>query len=140
MRRLVRQDIALLGRAEDQDLAAQVAAQVQQGGQVIARPLPDFLVRRGQVQGQRRLGEQPVQADDFETVVLDGLAGFPPLRGGDFRRRGGEREGSDLNPVIAEPAGDRADLGHRPGLEHLVAQSEFHLLSRRGRPPCLPSS
>ena len=102
--RLVLQDIALLGRAEDQDLAAQIAAQVQQGGQVIARPLPDRLVRRGHVQGQRSLGEQPVQADDFEAVVLDDLAGFPPLLGGDFRRRGGEREGGEFEAMIAEPA------------------------------------
>jgi hypothetical protein len=87
--------------------------------------LPGGLLRRGHVQalGAR---EQPVQADRFQAVILDGLAGLLALGGRDLRRRGPERERRDLDAVIAEPGRDRGDLSHRRVLEHLVAECELH--------------
>jgi hypothetical protein len=87
--------------------------------------LPCGLVRRGHVQALRP-GEQPVQTDCREPVVLDGPAGLLSPGGRDFHHGRRQRERGDLDAMVAQPGRGGRDLGHGPILEHLITESELH--------------
>jgi hypothetical protein len=74
------QQIALFGRAQNHDLAAQVAAQPSQIAQVAGGRGSDLGIGTGQVVafGER---QQPMQADDFQPRRFGLLADFPPPAG-----------------------------------------------------------
>ena len=65
-----RQEVALLGRAEDHQRAPEVVRRLGQPHEIIGRLTPDRRVGGRQVEALG-LGEQPVQADRLEAGVLD---------------------------------------------------------------------
>ena len=94
-----RQQVALLGRAEDHQRAAEVAGRLGQGYQVVARRAPDRGVGRGEVEALG-LGQEPVQSDRFQAGVLDDrlqLADAPPTKVGSIR-------GASVNGAISSPS------------------------------------
>ena len=72
------------------------------------------------------LGQQPVQADDFQTGGVGLAANLVALGGGDLRRILGHGERGDLDPRIAALGRKRKRLIKGPVLEGFVADGEFH--------------
>ncbi len=113
-------DRALLRRAVDEHLAAELGAQADEARHDLERARAHGGVG-GRERQARRLDEQPVQAGDDQAARLDHAAQAPRFGGVDPLGRLGERERRDLEAVVAEPGGELALLGERHRAEHFVA-------------------
>ena len=133
--RHARQQVPLLRRAEHHHLAAQVGAQFGERSQVLGRVAANGRVGAGEVEALG-LGQQPMQADDFQPGVLGLRAHFddplgrhlPDVERLVVRR---ERKRRDFDARVTEFADCGKCVGKRPVAEHLVANGKLHRDRRR---------
>ena len=120
-----REQAALHGRAEHQDPAAQVGAQAHELAEIVGRTAADLGVGMRQVEAFG-LGQQPMQADDFQAVLIGQAPQLGPLLGRHIAGVFGQREGRNLDAGIAALGGEGKGLLMRPILKRLVADGELH--------------
>ena len=120
-----RRNAALGGRAKNHDRAAQIAATASQFHEVVGSPAAGGFIGGGHLETCRS-GQQPMQADDGDTRFL-GLATeeSPPL-GGDVRHERGQREGSNLQSIIAKIGNQRAGANVIPVCKSFIANCVTH--------------
>ena len=120
-----RQHVALLRRADDHHLAAEVGAEVHQVAEILRRALAEAAVRVIDVE-PLGLHQHPVDAGDGYPVPRRRLAHGPALACGNIRHRIRQGERGDLHAGIAEPCRASQGVFQLPALEDLVANGEFH--------------
>ncbi len=124
--RNARHKASLLGRAKDHHPAAQIKTQPGEFGQIIGRFAPHFGVGACQVQALG-LGQQPVQADYFQSGTFGQAANFRPLPRGNFICLLRQCKRCDLHARVTAIGGEIKGLFQRPILERLVADGKFHM-------------
>ncbi len=116
---------ALGGRAMDENARAETRSQIEKAEDDVAGPAAQPHV--GRHDGEAGRGhQQPVEPGDGEAVILDRPPRFGDGGRGEPVRLLAQREGRDLQAVIADGPGEGALPGEVPGREHLVAEGEAH--------------
>src|SRR5207302_622457 len=112
-------------RAEHHQVAAEVARAAGQLDEILGSPLPDGGIVRGQLHALR-FGEEPVQTNDLDAVVLRLLPHLLPAVAPNVGDERGEGEGSDFESSVAKVRDVAANARMAPALECLVADGVFH--------------
>ena len=124
--------VALLGRANDHHLAAQIGTEMGERNEIVGGALTNSLVRGVDVKALR-LDEHPVDASDLHPRGGRCLADTLALGSGDLLHALGKGEGGDLDGIIADARRVLQHVVDLPTLEHLVADSKLHSASISGR-------
>lgn len=130
-------EASLLGGTPDHDASIHGLAEIGEVPGVVESGGPELVVRAGEVEAASAIevigfGEEPMEADDFQTIAGCYLEEFfadgGMEAGGVAIRRDGE--GGDFKAGITQPGGGFALLLEGAVLEGLVANGEFHWLKR----------
>ena len=119
------QQVPLLGRTEHQNRPAQITAQPHQFTQVIAGLGPHLRVGRREVVAFRK-GQQPVQADGFQSRAFHKAPHFRSPRGRNLVRVLVDRVRREFDARVTIFAGRTERSLQWPVLECLVADGKSH--------------
>ena len=123
--RSVGRQITLLGRAENENAAAQVRAAVDQIEQILRGVRADRRVGIIELKAFR-LRQQPVQADHGQPRALDRAPNAEPVRAGEVGHYPAQGEWRQFQPVIAKFGRKSRGLLQGPAFEEFIADGVPH--------------